>query len=152
MWVGDTVYFLSDRNGPVSLFAYDTKTKQVSEALHSDGFDFKTASAGPGRDRHRAVRRHQALRPEYSSGKEHFDPCGGDIEAVRPHFAKVEPKRIQNFGISPTGARAVFEAWGEIFTVPTDKGDIRNHDAQSRRRRPRSRVVARRKIDRIFFR
>jgi tricorn protease len=48
------------------------------------------------------------------------------VEAVRAHFAKVEPKRIQNFGISPTGARAVFEAWGEIFTVPTDKGDIRN--------------------------
>jgi tricorn protease len=24
MWVGRKVYFLSDRNGPVSLFAYDT--------------------------------------------------------------------------------------------------------------------------------
>ncbi|MEY2395771.1 MAG: tricorn protease, partial [Acidobacteriaceae bacterium] len=47
MWVGDTIYFLSDRNGPVSLFAYDTKSRQVSEALHSDGLDFKTASAGP---------------------------------------------------------------------------------------------------------
>ena len=35
MWVGDTIYFLSDRNGPVSLFAYDTKSKQISEALHS---------------------------------------------------------------------------------------------------------------------
>ena len=46
-WVGDTVYFLSDRNGPVSLFAYDTKSKQVTEALHSDGLDFKTISAGP---------------------------------------------------------------------------------------------------------
>jgi C-terminal processing protease CtpA/Prc len=45
MWVGNTIYFLSDRNGPVSLFAYDTTTKQVSEALHSDGLDFKTASA-----------------------------------------------------------------------------------------------------------
>ncbi len=29
MWVGDTIYFLSDRNGPVTLFAYDTTTKQV---------------------------------------------------------------------------------------------------------------------------
>jgi tricorn protease len=37
MWIGDRVYFLSDRNGPVSLFAYDTRTKQVSEALASDG-------------------------------------------------------------------------------------------------------------------
>src|SRR5207245_3166762 len=48
MWVGSTVYFLSDRDGPVSLFAYDTNTKQVVEAVKSDGLDFKSASAGPG--------------------------------------------------------------------------------------------------------
>jgi tricorn protease len=126
MWVGDTIYFLSDRNGPVSLFVYDTKTKQVTEALHSDGLDFKTASAGPdaivleqfGAIKLYDLQTHQAK--NISIG------VAGDIDAVRPHFAKVEPKRIQNFGISPTGARAVFEAWGEIFTVPTDKGDIRN--------------------------
>ena len=29
VWSGSTVYFLSDRNGPVSLFSYDTGTKQV---------------------------------------------------------------------------------------------------------------------------
>ncbi len=126
MWVGDTIYFLSDRNGPVSLFAYDTKSQQVTEALHSDGFDFKTASAGPdaivieqfGAIKIYDLSTHQA--------KNVTIRVVGDIDAVRPHFAKVEPKRIQNFGISPTGARAVFEAWGEIFTVPTDKGDIRN--------------------------
>ena len=27
VWEGNTVYFLSDRNGPVSLFSYDTNTK-----------------------------------------------------------------------------------------------------------------------------
>ena len=48
MWVGDTVYFLSDRNGPVSLFAYDMSTKQVNEMVKNDGLDFKSASAGPG--------------------------------------------------------------------------------------------------------
>jgi len=31
VWVGDTVYFLSDRNGPVTIFAYDTKSKQVKQ-------------------------------------------------------------------------------------------------------------------------
>jgi len=126
LWVGDTIYFLSDRNGPVSLFAYDTKTQQVSEALHSDGLDFKTASAGPdaivieqfGAIKLYDLNTHQA--------KNISIRVKGDLEAVRAHFAKVDPKRIQNFGISPTGARAVFEAWGEIFTVPTDKGDIRN--------------------------
>ena len=126
MWVGDTVYFLSDRKGPVSLFAYDVKTKQVAEALHSDGFDFKTASAGPG-----------AIVIEQFGALELYDVSthqaknvtirvSGDLAAVRPHFTKVETKSIQNFAVSPTGARAVFETWGEIFTVPADKGDIRN--------------------------
>jgi tricorn protease len=126
MWVGDTIYFLSDRNGPVSLFAYDTKTKQVTEALHSDGLDFKFASAGSdaivieqfGAIKLYDLNTHQAHNVSIR--------VSGDLEAVRPHFAKVEPRRIQNFSISPTGQRAVFEAWGEIFTIPTDKGDIRN--------------------------
>ena len=47
VWIGDTVYFLSDRNGSVGLFAYDTKSKQVTEALHNDGLDFKTITGGP---------------------------------------------------------------------------------------------------------
>src|ERR1700728_4489795 len=126
LWVGDTIYFLSDRNGPVSLFAYDTKNKQVSEALHSDGLDFKTASAGPDAiviEQFGAIKFYDLNTRQAKNVPIHVK---GDLEAVRPHFAKVEPKRIQNFGISPTGARAVFEAWGEIFTVPTDKGDIRN--------------------------
>ena len=126
MWIGDTIYFLSDRNGPVSLFAYDTRTKQVTEALHSDGLDFKTASAGPDAiviEQFGAIKLYDLNSHQARTVSIHVT---GDLEAVRPHFAKVEPKRIQNFNISPTGARAVFEAWGEIFTVPTDKGDIRN--------------------------
>ena len=102
------------------------KTKQVSEALHSDGLDFKTASAGPDAiviEQFGAIKLYDLQTHQAKNITIHVV---GDIEAVRPHFAKVEPKRIQNFSISPTGARAVFEAWGEIFTVPTDKGDIRN--------------------------
>ncbi len=126
MWIGDTIYFLSDRNGPVSLFAYDTKTKQVTEALHSDGFDFKTAMAGPDCiviEQFGAIKLYDLKTHTAKNISIHVE---GDLEAVRPHFAKIEPRRIQNFGLSPTGVRAVFEAWGEIFTVPTDKGDIRN--------------------------
>ena len=126
MWIGDKIYFLSDRNGPVSLFAYDTKTKQVTEALHSDGLDFKGASVGPDAiviEQFGAIKLYDLATHQAKNIAIHVT---GDIEAVRPHFAKVEPKRIQNFGISPTGARAVFEAWGEIFTVPTEKGDVRN--------------------------
>ena len=37
MWIGDKVYFLSDRNGPVSLFSYDTRSKQVKEEVKNNG-------------------------------------------------------------------------------------------------------------------
>jgi len=47
MWVGNKIYFLSDRNGPVTLFAYDTGSKQVTEAVKNEGLDFKSAGAGP---------------------------------------------------------------------------------------------------------
>src|SRR5207248_2252135 len=48
MWVGNRVYFLSDRNGPVSLFVYDTTTRRVSQVLKNSGLDIKSAGAGPG--------------------------------------------------------------------------------------------------------
>ena len=126
MWVGGTVYFLSDRNGPVSLFAYDVQTKQVTEAVSNQGLDFKSASAGPG-----------AIVIEQFGALKLFDlsthqlrtvdvKLAGDFPELRTQFVKVDPKRIHNFGVSPTGVRAVMEAWGEIFTVPVEKGDVRN--------------------------
>ena len=49
-----------------------------------------------------------------------------DVTEVRPHFQKIESRRITRAALSPTGARAVFGARGEILTVPPEKGDIRN--------------------------
>ena len=48
-----------------------------------------------------------------------------DLAEVRPHFQNVA-KEIRNAKISPSGVRAVFEAHGEILTVPAEKGDIRD--------------------------
>src|SRR5262249_39880511 len=49
----------------------------------------------------------------------------GDVPGVRASFEKVA-SRISQFEISPSGVRAVFEARGEILSVPAEKGDIRN--------------------------
>src|SRR5207245_439008 len=48
MWIEDRVYFLSDRNGPVTLFAYDPATRKVTQVLKNNGLDIQSASAGPG--------------------------------------------------------------------------------------------------------
>ena len=49
----------------------------------------------------------------------------GDLPEVRPHFVNVS-KKLKFADISPSGARAVFEARGDILTVPAEKGDPRN--------------------------
>jgi tricorn protease len=125
MWIGDKIYFLSDRDGPVNLFVYDIQSKQVRAALSSNGTDIKSASAGA-----------DAIVYEQFGSIHLFDPASGkqnavnirvngDFPAVRPHFVPVGDK-IETANISPTGARAVFEAHGEIFTVPVEHGDIRD--------------------------
>ncbi|MFB3920666.1 MAG: PDZ domain-containing protein [Terriglobia bacterium] len=125
MWLGDKVYFLSDRDGPVNLYSYDTRSKRVTAALASNGVDINSASAGPDAIVYEQFGSIHLFDP--ATGKEHKIPIQvtGDFPAARPHFVKVGEK-ITNANISPTGARAVFEAHGEILTVPVEHGDIRN--------------------------
>ncbi|TFG55615.1 MAG: protease [Candidatus Aminicenantes bacterium] len=125
MWVGDKIYFLSDRRGPVSLFVYDLATKKVTQVLPNDGLDFKSASSGPGGI---VVEQFGALRlfdPAKGTARPLSVSLEGDLPEVRPRYVKVG-SRIAAAAISPNGARAVFEARGEILTVPAEKGDIRN--------------------------
>ena len=125
MWVGNTIYFLSDRNHTVNLFAYRTDTKQLTQVSHHDDFDVMTASAGAD-----AVVYEQAgyiYLVDTKSGKsQKLDiEVTGDLPWARPQFKKVA-SMIRNATLSPTGTRAAFEARGEIFTVPAEKGDFRN--------------------------
>src|SRR5258707_7869783 len=125
VWFGDPIYFLPDRNGPVSLFAYDTKTKAVKQVIENKGLDLKSVSAGPDALVYEQFGGLYLLDPKSGSAK-HIDVrVNGDLPATRAHWMKAADK-ILNAGISPTGQRAVFEARGEILTVPAEKGNIRN--------------------------
>jgi len=126
VWFGQTVYFLSDRKGPVSLFSYDTRTKQVDQVVAADGFDLKTLNAGAG-----------GLVYEQFGSLHLYDPTtrqqhalavtiGGDLPSLEPRLRSIAPTEVQNLNLSPTGARVLAEAHGEIFTVPVEKGDTRN--------------------------
>ena len=125
MWIGDHLYFLSDRGGPFALYLYDLKTRKVTQALANASLDFKSASAGPG-----AIVIEQfgsLLLYDLKSGK--AAPVNvkiaADLPSVRPSIEKAA-RFVTDAGISPAGARAVFSARGEILTVPAEKGDVRN--------------------------
>ena len=125
MWIGNTIYFLSDRNHTMNLFSYRTDTKQVTQLTQHDDFDIMTASAGAD-----AVVYEQAgyiHLVDAKSGKSTRlnIEATGDLPWARPQFKKVA-SMIRSSTLSATGVRAAFEARGEIFTVPTEKGDYRN--------------------------
>jgi tricorn protease len=126
MWVGDTIYFLSDRNGPVTLFVYDINARQVKQVVMNGGLDIKSASAGPGAIAYEQFGLLHLLDLKSGSDRAMNIQIAADLQEVRPHFQKIEPKRIQSAGISPAGVRAVLAARGEILTAPAEKGDIRN--------------------------
>ena len=126
MWSGNKVYFLSDRSGPVSLFVYDTETKKVSEAVKNGGLDFKSACAGGNAIVWEQFGSLHLLDTRTGKAKAIDVRVPGQFAEVLPHFEKLSADRILSAGISPTGARAVFETHGEIVTVPAEKGDIRN--------------------------
>ena len=125
MWVGNTIYFLSDRSFTTNLFAYRVDTKQLTQVSRHDDFDIMSASAGPD-----AVVYEQAglvYLVDGTSGQPRQVPIqvAGDFPWARSHFEKIA-SGIRNAALSPTGVRAVFEAHGELITVPAEKGDYRN--------------------------
>jgi tricorn protease len=125
MWIGDKIYFLSDRNGPMTLFRYDPQSKKVDELIKNTGKDLVSASAGPGGIVYEQFG--QVHIYDLAAQKEHavLVEIAADLAEVRPHFQNVA-REIRGAAISPTGVRMVFEAHGEILTAPAEKGGIRN--------------------------
>lgn len=125
MWVGDKIYFLSDRAGSVTIFSYDTGTKKIAQAVRNTGLDIKSASAGDGVIVYEQFGSLHTLDTDSGKTRQLTVRVAGDVASVRPRFVKVAAN-INNASLSPSGARAVFEARGEILSVPAEKGDVRN--------------------------
>ena len=124
MWVGTRIYFLSDRSGAVTLFSYEVRSKQVKEEMKNTGLDVKSASAGPGAIVYEQFGSLNLF--DLKSGKSNSVPVtlSGDLAEVRDHTVTVN-LRLRSAHPSPNASRAVFEARGEILTVPAEKGDPR---------------------------
>jgi tricorn protease len=125
MWIGDQIYFLSDREGEFNLYVYDVNSEAVEQL--TDYEDFPIISA-----RHHG----EKIIFERSGYLHTFDPASGqankltvgiaaDLQELRPRFVKGN-SYLRSAHISPSGARAVFNYRGEIITLPAEKGDPRN--------------------------
>jgi tricorn protease len=126
VWSGNaTVDFLSDRDGVSNVWSYDMASKKLTELTTFRDFDVKTLDAGAGVLVFEQAGYVHELDPK--TGREHIVniTVNGDFPWMMPRWEDVT-SRMTNLAVSPTGKRVAAEARGEIFTIPAEKGDIRN--------------------------
>jgi tricorn protease len=125
VWVGEAVYFLSDRDGVSNIWSFDTRARKLAQATKFTDFDVKTLDAGGST----IVFEQAGVIHEFDarSGKDKIVPinANGDFPWMMPRWEDVTA-RMASLALSPTGKRIVVESRGEIFTIPAEKGDVRN--------------------------
>lgn len=124
-WLGDALYFLSDRAGTMNLFRWTPGSTAVEMLSQYQDFDIRSLTAGDGALVYEQGGRVHRFDPLTSQSKALTIAITADLPYTRPHYQKAA-RMIQNADISPSGQRALFEARGEIFSVPASKGEIRN--------------------------
>lgn len=125
VWLGDAVYFLSDRAEVMNLFSYDPRTRQVRQVANNGSTDIKYLSGGAGKLIYETGGYLYVLDPRSGAPRQVVVNVPSDHLTVRPRYENVAGS-IRSFDISPTGQRALFEARGEVLTAPAKSGDIRN--------------------------
>lgn len=127
MWYKNTIYFLSDR-GPEersNIWAYDLTTKETRQITKFTDFDIHFPSIGPSDIVFEAGGRLYRLSLADEKLNEVNVKVVTDELTLLPH-AENATKYITGFSVAPDGKRALFEARGEVFSVPAENGPVIN--------------------------
>jgi len=125
MWHQDKIYFGSDRDHTMNIFAYDLKTKETKKLTFHDDFDVKWPSLGPDAIVYESGGYLYVLDLATETGRRITVQIPDDAVLARPEIVSVDDY-LTEFALSPDSKRAVFVARGDVFTVPEKKGNTRN--------------------------
>jgi len=125
LWVGQTIYFRSDRDGEINLYAYDTRTRAVQRLTQHRDFPVLAAAAQGDRIVYEQAGYLHMLDPKTRASTRLVIGVAADLAEARPRFVKGS-KYVRGFSPSPSAARIAYEFRGEIVSVPAEKGDVRN--------------------------
>jgi tricorn protease len=126
IWLPDGIYFVSDRDGTLELFAYDLKTGEKRQLTSHTDWDIKWAS-GDGQSRIVYEIAGQIGLYDTSDGQEQWLKIQVPDDHVRRRARRIEVgEQIEDFNLSSDGNRALITARGDVFTVPIEHGVTRN--------------------------
>ncbi len=125
LWHGETIYFTSDREETLNLFALDLASNETRKVTNFDEYDVLWPSLGP--DSIVFMNGGWLYRFDLESETSERIPItiGTDLPATVPHWQDTSDN-IASADVSPDGRRVVFEARGDLFSVPAKDGATRN--------------------------
>ncbi|MBQ5434966.1 MAG: PD40 domain-containing protein, partial [Bacteroidales bacterium] len=125
MWIGDEIFFISDRDHTMNLFVYNTKTQKTEKLTNYTDYDVKFPSTNG-----------KLIVYEQGGYIFRFDPATRqsvkiDIQMnAEGNYARTEHKDVSKnvtaFSISEKGNRVAVTARGEVFNVPVYEGVTKN--------------------------
>lgn len=124
-WNGENIFFASDRDLKLNIWQYNTTTKDTRQITKHTEFDVMWPS-GSG----------DQLVYENGGYIYRLNLISGQSEKIKvninfdnpnliPYYRNVKDN-IHSFAVSPTGKRALFDARGDIFSVPAENGITEN--------------------------
>lgn len=125
VWSGENIFFASDRDLKLNIWQYNLKTKETRQVTRHTDYDVMWPS-GNG-DYLVYENGGYIYKMNLSSGQS--DKLKININFDNPNlipYYKDVKGNIQSFNISPTGKRAIFDARGDIFSVPAENGITEN--------------------------
>ena len=125
IWLGNKIYFRSDRNGEFNLYSYDIASKEIKQLTDYNDFPVLYATGGDGKVIFERAGYLNIFDPVTASSKKLTVGIAADLLELRSRFVK-GANYIRSADISPSGSRVVFDFRGDIVTVPAEKGDYNN--------------------------
>lgn len=125
LWLNGKIYFLSDRDFAMNVYSYNTQTENVEQVTFLAEYDIKNLAGSNGTLVYEYGGDLYTLDPSAKTSKKLSIEVKGDFPWTAPKWVNAGPL-LGNASLSPGGQRALFEARGEIITVPLKKGDARN--------------------------
>ncbi|HET9225697.1 MAG TPA: peptidase S41, partial [Thermoanaerobaculia bacterium] len=124
MWIGEKIYFTSDRTGTLNLYVYENG--KVDPVTQSKQWDVRwPGSDGVGRIVYEMNGELHVL--DTNTRQDRQIPIQVPYDGLYDRPSQVSAAdNIEDWALSPKGERALFTARGDIFTVPIEKGPTRN--------------------------
>lgn len=126
MWIGNSIFYISDKDGKFNLYAYDTASGKAIQITKNRDWDIRWPSSD---GQNKIVWERDGELEIFDVGSRRSNKLSINVpnDGVNRRRRQVSvANQVSSYGLSPKGERAVFAARADIFTAPIEKGGVRN--------------------------